>query len=191
MEEETDKIPEALVCYRIVEGCLSAWDIDANKPITVNLDGAHFKSGGDDVFKGYEKFYSDHKWERIKRGNREWQGIFEKELDGKTYKIQVISNSKEPDIVMHKKNGPKVVIECKKGSQPNIKGNRELPLMRDAIGQLFLHQDFDDKNEHYIGLPKTVAYDRLVLEHCENQTLKNLNIRFLRVDDKCKLYSDG
>ena len=84
MEEENGKIPEALVCYRIVEGCLSAWDIDANKPITVNLDGAHFKSGGDDVFKGYEKFYSDHKWERIKRGNREWQGIFEKELDGKT-----------------------------------------------------------------------------------------------------------
>lgn len=87
MEKEINKILEVLVCYCIVEGCLKIWDIDVNKFIIVNLDGVYFMFGGDVVFKRYEEFYSDYKWERIKVGNCKWQGFFEKELDGMIYEI--------------------------------------------------------------------------------------------------------
>jgi hypothetical protein len=146
--------------------------------VSVALDGAQIRTGDAIHFPIYE-FLQNNKCKKLAGSSQGWQGVYKVGIFD--YSLIIHSNPGKGDVVAKLDGGSTLRVECKKGPLVRIKGSKEYPLLREALGQLLTIGECNINDRLAVAVPNSIKFKELTSNWRNAPLIRKLQIGFLLV----------
>jgi len=171
-----DKMPEAEVTLRLA--LFLVYGDHTHHDVVCAIDGAQVKTGNIVHFP-IVAFLNSEGWYGLEQDNK-WQCKY----NHKEYSQSIIvhSSAGEGDLVSILVNGYTLRVESKKGPLLRVKGSKEYPLIREAIGQLMTIEHANDNDILAVAVPESDKFIDLAVQWRDRPLMKHTGIHIITVN---------
>lgn len=168
-------MPEAEVSLRLAFWLINQKMVEGE--VSIAIDGAQVQVGDREIFP-IRDFLKNLQWYKEDL-LQTWQGLYSQATG--LGKIRIHSNPGKGDIIARLRSGHTLRAECKKGPPIPNASSQELPLLREALGQLLTVQEYLDNDILAVAVPHSPRFAGLAQRWRGAPLIKKLGIQILTI----------